>query len=103
MVTYRKRKQETRKKGKMLKRVRKNHSRRHKRHHTKRRNHRHTSQKHRSQRLRGGNYAEDVTKEEIDGIPVADDAVITIPGYPSMDAGAFKRHAEYRDFQGEEQ
>jgi hypothetical protein len=92
-----KRMKQTRKKGKMLKRVCKNKSRRHKRH-TKCRNHRHKSQK-----QQGGNYAEDVTKRELDGMPIADDAVITIPGYPSMDAGAFKKHAEYRDFQGEEQ
>jgi hypothetical protein len=83
-------------KQKTRKRVR-NQSR-HKRH-TKRR--RQKSQ--RSQRLKGGNYADDITTTQVDGIPVTDDAVITIPGYPSMDAGAFKRHAEYRDFQGEEQ
>jgi hypothetical protein len=45
----------------------------------------------------------DITTRQVDGIPVTDDAVITIPGYPSMDTDAFKRHAEYRDFQGEEQ
>jgi hypothetical protein len=67
--------------------------------HTKRRRQR----RQRRNRLKGGNYAEDITIEEVDGVPVTDDAVITIPGYPSMDAGAFKRHAEYRDFQGEEQ
>jgi hypothetical protein len=62
---------------------------------------RHRSQ--RKHRLRGGNYEMDITTRQVDGIPVTDDAVITIPGYPSMDTDAFKRHAEYRDFQGEEQ
>lgn len=87
----RKRKQGTRKKAK---RVRKNTSRRTR--HTKRRNSRHY-------RLRGGNYAEDVTDKEVDGIPVTDDVVITAAGYPSMDAKTFKNHMEYMDFQGPEQ
>jgi hypothetical protein len=90
----RKRKQETRKK---VKRVC-NKSRRHK--HTKRRR---SNRRNRSYRLKGGNYAEDVTTEELDGIPIAEDVVITSAGYPSMDAKTFKNHMEYMDFQGPEQ
>ncbi len=86
-------------KHKTRKKVRKN-SRRTR--HTKRRRQRSQRSK-RNHRLRGGNYEADITTTQVDGIPVTDDAVITIPGYPSMDADAFKRHAEYRDFQGEEQ
>lgn len=85
----RKRKQETRKR----KRVRKNKSRRHKRHTNK-------NDRNKSHKQKGGNYAEDVTDNEVDGIPVTEDAVITIPGYPSMSVDAFEDHAEYIDFQG---
>ena len=80
-------------KQKTRKRVRKN------RRHTKRRRQR--SQ--RSYRLRGGNYAEDITIEQVDDMPVTAGAVIDIPGYPSMSVKDFKAHALYRDFQGEEQ
>jgi hypothetical protein len=83
-------------KQKTRKRVRKN--RRYKRH-TKRRSQR----RQRSYRLRGGNYAKDVTIEEVDDMPVTAGAVIDIPGYPSMSVKDFKAHALYRDFQGEEQ
>ena len=93
MVRQRKRRQETRKKAK---RIRKNQSRRYKRHTNK--NHRHKRQK-----QQGGNYAEDVTDNEVDNMPVTDKAVISIAGQPPMSVDAFKRHAEYRDFQGEEQ
>jgi hypothetical protein len=67
--------------------------------HTKRRRQR--SQ--RRNRLKGGNYAKDITVEEIDDMPVTAGAVIDIPGYPSMSVKDFKAHALYRDFQGEEQ
>lgn len=77
-------------KQKTRKRVRKN------RRHTKRR-------RQRSYRLRGGNYAEDITIEQVDDMPVTAGAVIDIPGYPSMSVKDFKAHALYRDFQGEEQ
>jgi hypothetical protein len=90
----RKRKQETRKRSK---RDRKNRSRRTRR--TKSRN----SRRNRRYRLRGGNYAEDVTNDEIDGVSVAEDVVITTAGYPSMDAKTFKNHMEYMDFQGPRQ
>jgi hypothetical protein len=83
-------------KQKTRKRVR-NQSR-HKRH-TKRRRQR----RERSHRLRGGNYAKDVTIEQVDDMPVTAGAVIDIPGYPSMSVKDFKAHALYRDFQGEEQ
>jgi hypothetical protein len=83
-------------KQKTRKRVRKN--RRYKRR-TKRRSQR----RQRSYRLRGGNYAKDVTIEEVDDMPVTAGAVIDIPGYPSMSVKDFKAHALYRDFQGEEQ
>jgi hypothetical protein len=83
-------------KQKTRKRLRKN--RRYKRH-TKRRSQR----RQRSYRLRGGNYAKDVTIEEVDDMPVTAGAVIDIPGYPSMSVKDFKAHALYRDFQGEEQ
>jgi hypothetical protein len=36
-------------------------------------------------------------------MPVTKGATISIAGYPSMSVDEFKRHAEYRDFQGEEQ
>ena len=85
----RKRKQETRKR----KRVHKNKSRRHKRYTNKN----HTNK---SRKQKGGNYEKDVTDNEVDGIPVTEDAVITIPGYPSMSVDAFEDHAEYIDFQG---
>jgi len=80
-------------KQKTRKRVRKN--RRYKRH-TKCRSQR-------GYRLQGGNYAKDVTIEEVDDMPVTAGAVIDIPGYPSMSVKDFKAHALYRDFQGEEQ
>ncbi len=83
-------------KQKTRKRVRKN-SRRTRR--TKRRSQRWQ----RSYMLRGGNYAKDVTIEEVDDMPVTAGAVIDIPGYPSMSVKDFKAHALYRDFQGEEQ
>jgi hypothetical protein len=67
--------------------------------HTKRRRQRRQS----SHRLRGGNYAEDITIEQVDDMPVTAGAVIDIPGYPSMSVKDFKAHALYRDFQGEEQ
>ena len=74
---------------------------RHKRHTKRRSQRRQRSQ--RSYRLRGGNYAEDITIEQVDDMPVTAGAVIDIPGYPSMSVKDFKAHALYRDFQGEEQ
>ena len=83
-------------KQKTRKRVR-NQSR-HKRHMKRR-----SQRRQRSHRLRGGNYAEDITIEQVDDMPVTAGAVIDIPGYPSMSVKDFKAHALYRDFQGEEQ
>lgn len=92
------RKQETRK-GKKVKRVRKNRSRRHK--HTKRCSHRRHRLRGGSHRLRGGSYAKDFTEREVDDMPVTRDAVITTSeGGPPMSVRAFEAHALYRDFQG---
>ena len=95
----RKRKQETRKR----RRVRKNQSRYHTRYTMCRNSRRNRSHRHKSQKLRGGSYAEDVTIDEFDGIPIAEDVVITTAGVPPMNAKSFKNHMEYMDFQGPRQ
>ncbi len=56
--------------------------------HTKRKTHK-THKTHR--RLRGGNYAKDVTVKEIEGVPVTKNAVVTVPGYGTMGGDAYKQ------------
>ena len=102
------RKQETRK-GKKVKRVRKNRSRRHT--HTKRCSHKHSShRRHRlrggshrlrggSHRLRGGSYAKDFTEREVDGMPYTEKAVV-VAGQYVMKAKDLQQHADYLDRQG---
>lgn len=42
-------------------------------------------------RQKGGNYAKDITVNEIDGIPVKRNAVVTVPGRGTMSISAFQQ------------
>jgi len=55
-----------------------------------------------ARRLKGGNYAEDVTIKEVDGIPVTKDTVVTFPGRGTMSVKAFRQLKEDLDRNGDE-
>ena len=50
-------------------------------------------------RMRGGR-SDEPTIDTIDGIPVTEDADVSIPGYGTISAKDFKRYKEDMDFQG---
>jgi hypothetical protein len=55
-----------------------------------------------TRRLKGGNYATDVTTETVDGIPVEEDVVVSMPGYPPMSRKQFLRLKEDLDRNGDD-
>jgi hypothetical protein len=61
--------------------------------------HRHKKRTHR--RLKGGNYARDVTNAMVDGTPVVKEgAVAIVPGYGTMTVEAYRRLIEGLDRNG---
>jgi hypothetical protein len=57
---------------------------------------------HSNRRLKGGNYATDVTVKTVDGIPVEEKAVVTVPGYGTMSVSEFRRLKEDLDRNGDD-
>lgn len=50
-----------------------------------------TKKKRAHRRYKGGNYAKDVTINNIDGFPVKKGVVVTVPGYGTMSGEAYKQ------------
>jgi len=55
-----------------------------------------------ARRLKGGNYAKDVTIKEVDGIPVTKNAIVTVPGRGTMSVQAFRQLKEDLDRNGDD-
>lgn len=71
--------------------------------HTQRKQRKQRTQKRRhTRRFRGGR-SDEPTVTTVDGFPVTEDAVVSIPGKGIYDIKAFKQHEIDMDFQGEEQ
>lgn len=62
----------------------------------------HARKTRRALRMRGGR-SDKPTVRTVEGIPVTEDAVVSIPGVGSFGLNAFKSHEVDMDFQGEEQ
>lgn len=53
-------------------------------------------------RLKGGNYAKDITIKEVDGIPVKNDALVSFPGRGTMSIQAYRQLKEDLDRNGDQ-
>jgi hypothetical protein len=62
---------------------------------------RHTRKRH-ARRMRGGR-TDAPTVDTVEGFPVTEEAVVSIPGRGTYNMKAFKQHEIDMDFQGEEQ
>lgn len=58
------------------------------------------STKKRSSRMRGGR-SDDPTVRTVEGMPVTEKALVSIPGKGTYDIKAFEQHEKDMDFQGE--
>ena len=58
------------------------------------------STKKRSSRMRGGR-SDDPTVKTVEGMPVTEKALVSIPGKGTYDIKAFEQHEKDMDFQGE--
>ena len=55
-----------------------------------------------SRRLKGGNYARNITVNTVEGTPVEENAVLSVPGRGTMSVKAYQRLTEDLDRNGDD-